>query len=108
MKSLLSIIFLSLLASTANAENNAPASAAAQVHPVATGSHSGMKEDQDGNLDKGEYEIISTNGSITRALCPYTCEMRGLPQKTCKSWQSKQDKTMCYVQDTTIATQAIQ
>ena len=72
-----------------------------------TTSRSPMVEDKDGVIASNEYEVISTNGSITRALCPYSCEMRDLPKKFCKTWQSKQEPSMCYVQDTRIPTEAI-
>jgi len=72
-----------------------------------TSSRTPMVEDKDGNLASNEFEVISTNNSITRALCPYSCEMRGLPKKFCKTWQSKQDPSMCYVQDTRIPSDAI-
>ena len=66
-----------------------------------------MNLDQDGVLAMNEYEVISMNDSITRAKCPYTCEMRGIPKESCKTWQSQQDKQLCYVQDTRIASNAI-
>ncbi len=58
-------------------------------------------------VGRGTYEVVSTNGSITRSLCPYTCEMHGLPRSHCRTWQSKQDPTRCYVQDTRIPSDAI-
>ena len=68
---------------------------------------SAMKVDIDGEIRKGEFEKISTNGSITRGLCPYTCEMRALPKQYCKTWRSIVDPTKCYVQDTRIPSQAV-
>lgn len=73
----------------------------------ATGTHHGMHEDVDGTLKKDEYVVISMNGSITRALCPYTCEMRGLPREKCREWQSVNDPSKCYVQDTTLPSDAV-
>ncbi len=66
-----------------------------------------MKEDKDGNLEPGEFEKISPNGSVTRALCPYTCEQRGLEAKNCKTWKSELDTTRCYVQDTRLPSNAV-
>lgn len=59
------------------------------------------------DLTPGTYETVSTNGSITRALCPYTCDMRGLPKEHCKTWASKQEPSKCYVQDTRLQSNAI-
>lgn len=61
-----------------------------------------MKPDTDGNLEKGEYEIITPNGAVTRAFCPYTCDMRGLPASRCKAWPSASEPEKCYVQDTSM------
>ena len=66
-----------------------------------------MSENRDGDLKPNEYEVISTDGSITRAYCPYTCAMRGIPQKHCKTWRSQTDKKKCYVQDKRGHSQAI-
>ncbi len=66
-----------------------------------------MVENRDGELKPNEYEVISTNGSITRAFCPYTCAMRGLEGKHCKTWRSLSDPKLCYVQDTRIKSDAI-
>jgi|PlaIllAssembly_1097288.scaffolds.fasta_scaffold1157494_1 hypothetical protein len=60
-----------------------------------------------GELKPNEYEVISTNGAITRAFCPYTCAMRGLEVKHCKTWRSLSDPKLCYVQDTRLKTDAI-
>ncbi|MFN8392567.1 MAG: hypothetical protein U0136_19900 [Bdellovibrionota bacterium] len=73
----------------------------------ASGTNHGMREDDDGNLEQGEYEVISPNGSVTRALCPYTCEMRGLPKQQCITWKSASEPTKCYVQDRSIPSQAV-
>jgi len=66
-----------------------------------------MVENRDGDLKPNEYEVISTNGAITRAFCPYTCAMRGLEAKYCKTWRSVEDPKLCYVQDTRLQTDAI-
>ena len=66
-----------------------------------------MVENRDGELKPNEYEVISTNGAITRAICPYTCAMRGLEAKHCKTWRSLNDPKLCYVQDTRLKTDAI-
>lgn len=66
-----------------------------------------MMENRDGELKPNEYEVISTNGAITRAFCPYTCAMRGLEAKHCKAWRSLSDPKLCYVQDTRLKTDAI-
>jgi len=60
-----------------------------------------------GELKPNEYEVISTNGSITRAICPYTCAMRGLAAKHCKTWRSLSNPKLCYVQDTRLKSDAI-
>lgn len=66
-----------------------------------------MVEDDDGYLKANEYEVISTNGAITRAFCPYTCAMRDLPAEHCKTWRSLNDPELCYVQDTRVSSAAI-
>ena len=66
-----------------------------------------MVKNEDGILKPNEYEVISTNDSITRALCPYTCAMRGIEAKYCKAWRSVIEPTLCYVQDTRIPSDAI-
>ena len=68
----------------------------------------GMREDTDGTLEPNEYVKISPNGSITRALCPYTCEMRDIPKEYCRSWQSEMRKTECYVEDLRLGSKAIE
>jgi hypothetical protein len=70
--------------------------------------HPQMTEDVDGELSAGEFTVISPNGSITRALCPYSCDMRGLPKNFCKSWRSKSASTLCYLQDTRIPSSAVE
>lgn len=67
-----------------------------------------MVENRGGSeLKPNEYEVISTNGAITRALCPYTCAMRGLDAKHCKTWRSLSNPKLCYVQDTRLESDAI-
>ncbi len=56
-------------------------------------------------LKKTEYIIIDSKGGITRSLCPYSCEDRGLAKEHCKTWPSIQDPSNCYVQDTRIESQ---
>ena len=68
--------------------------------------HPSMIEDTDGELGANEYIVISPNGSITRAHCPYTCEMRGLPAEHCKTWKSVTNDE-CYVQDLRIPSNAM-
>jgi hypothetical protein len=77
------------------------------LHAEELAPHPEMRENQDGVLKVGEYIVISPNGSITRALCPYTCEMRGLPREHCKAWKSVSIKNECYLQDTRIPSEAI-
>jgi hypothetical protein len=89
----LTILFHSFLPSSIHAEELAP-------HPE-------MRENTDGILKKGEYIVISPNGSMTRALCPYTCEMRGLPEAHCKSWKSLSNVNECYLQDTRVPSEAV-
>ena len=67
-----------------------------------------MVENRGGHeLQPNEYEVISTNGAITRAICPYTCAMRGLEVKNCKTWRSLSNPKLCYVQDTRLESDAI-
>ena len=69
--------------------------------------HKTMKMDQDGVLVAGEYEVISTNNSVTRALCPYSCEERSIPKANCRTWKSKNEPDKCYVQDTRLPSDAV-
>lgn len=73
----------------------------------AAAKHPSVREDKDGALQPGEYTVIDTKGGTTRAHCPYTCADRGLPAEHCKSWQSASDKSLCYLQDTRIPSEAI-
>lgn len=66
-----------------------------------------MHKDADGVLGRGEYEEISQNGALTRALCPYTCADRGIPKEHCRTWPSKMDPTLCYVWDTRLPNEAV-
>jgi hypothetical protein len=67
-----------------------------------------MVENRGGHeLKPNEYEVISTNGAITRAICPYTCAMRGLEAKHCKTWRSLSNPKLCYAQDTRLESDAI-
>ena len=67
-----------------------------------------MVENRGGSaLKPDEYEVISTNGAITRAICPYSCAMRGLEAKHCKTWRSLSNPKLCYVQDTRLKSDAI-
>ncbi len=66
-----------------------------------------MKLDNNGLLEKDEYEFVSKNESIARALCPYNCVDRGLSSKDCRAWSSIQDPTKCYVQDLRLQSEAI-
>jgi hypothetical protein len=67
----------------------------------------GMREDSDGNIMEGEYQVISKNGGVTRRPCPYTCEMKGIPQTSCRTWVSKSDSSLCYVEDTRLSQNAV-
>ena len=90
--------------STASAQTpgltNSDAASAAAKHPS-------MREDKDGDLQPGEYTVIDTKGGTTRAHCPYVCADRGLPPEHCKAWESASDKTLCYLQDTRIHSDAV-
>jgi hypothetical protein len=66
-----------------------------------------MVESLDGDLGPNQYETISLNGSLTRALCPYSCEMRGIPKRNCREWRSLVDPEKCYVEDTRLAQHAV-
>jgi hypothetical protein len=54
-----------------------------------------------------DVEVVSMNGSVTRAKCPYTCEMRGIPRKFCREWKSRMYGDRCYVQDTRLPSNAV-
>ena len=84
-----------------------PASSQAVTRSGNVQPQTGMIQDEDGNLQVNEFEIISPNGSITRGLCPYSCEMRGVSKQHCKTWQSAQNPSLCYVQDMRIPSDAI-
>ena len=75
--------------------------------PQQIASHPEMELSKDGKEREGQYIIIDMSGSITRSVCPYTCEMRGLPREHCRTWQSLQNPKLCYVQDTRIPSEAI-
>lgn len=64
-------------------------------------------ENTGGELKENEYEVISTNDSIRRALCPYTCKMRGIPKSHCREWRSQINRQKCYVQDTSLPSEAV-
>jgi len=66
-----------------------------------------LQPDTDGEIGTGEYQVISADGSITRRPCAYTCEMRGLMEGKCRTWISKIDPNLCYVQDTRSRSDAI-
>ena len=106
MKKMIALAILVLLPLTAYAvekaqgENSATENIEAERLP--------MVENRGGSeLKPNEYEVISTNGAITRAICPYTCAMRGLEVKYCKTWRSLSRPNLCYVQDTRLETDAI-
>lgn len=110
------VLSVALIPATGFAQNEgAPVATAAGTSAAITGSpakdvlapHPSMKENTDGILKSGEYEVISTNGSISRSVCPYTCEMRGLPKQYCRAWPSKQDPSRCYLEDTRIPSSAV-
>lgn len=61
---------------------------------------SGLQQDMDGQLEEKEYRCISSNCSVTRAVCPHTCEDRGLAPENCQTWKSKSNEQECYVKDT--------
>jgi hypothetical protein len=96
-----------LQASSAAAADNDKSSEGISAVTQASGSNNGMTEVFDGQLSAGTYEVISTNGSITRALCPYTCKMRGIEKSHCKTWRSASEPEKCYVEDTSLPSQAI-
>lgn len=107
MKKILVLTIVALLPLSAHAGESAKGKASS-VPPAETGSTAAaMVEDDDGILEANEYEVIDPAGSITRALCPYTCAMRGLEARHCKTWRSVSDPKLCYVQDTRIPTDAI-
>ena len=54
-----------------------------------------------------KVEVMSLNGAVTRADCPYTCEMRSLPKEHCKTWVATSDPSLCYVWDTRLPQKAV-
>lgn len=107
MKKIIALLILALVSANAHAGEMSKGESRA-TPPANTVSHAApMQEDQDGELQVNEYEVVSTNGAITRAFCPYTCEMRGLEAKHCKAWRSLKDPNLCYVQDTRLPSKAI-
>ena len=46
-----------------------------------------------------EVEVVSANGSVTRAKCPHSCVDRKIPQTSCREWRSKMYPDVCYVED---------
>ena len=48
------------------------------------------------------YIIVDLTGSVTRSVCPYTCEDRGLPAEHCRTWYSILNSKQCYIKDTRI------
>ena len=101
------LFVLTLTSLPAFADDVPAPSAVGGIAPGTLAPHPNMKENTDGELRPGEYEVISMNGGVTLALCPYTCEMRGLPKKFCRTWGSLQDKSKCYVEDTRLPSNAV-
>ena len=107
MKKMLALAIVALLPLSAQAAETGPGGDAAPQRIIGERTAATMVEDEDGYLKENEYEVISTNGAITRAFCPYTCAMRGLETKDCKAWRSLNDPELCYVQDNRVPTAAI-
>ena len=79
-----------------------------EKNPAIESGRTPMVENRGGHeLQPNEYVVISTNGAITRAICPYTCAMRGLEAKHCKTWRSLSNPKLCYVHDTRLESDAI-
>jgi hypothetical protein len=55
-----------------------------------------------------DVEVVSANGSITRKRCPHSCVDRGIPKKSCKEWRSMMYPDVCYVEDLSKPSQAIE
>ncbi len=94
---LLCLLAISFLATPICADDLSGASAPKMV----------MVEDEDGIVGPNEYRRISQNGGTTRRPCPYTCEMRGVPRDHCREWKSKEDPSECYVEDTSVPSNAV-
>ena len=106
MKKIIALtIFVLLLSAYAGGKAQGENSATKNIETGRTATT--MVENRDGELKPNEYEVISTNGAITRAFCPYTCAMRGLEAKHCKAWRSLSNPKLCYVQDTRLKSDAI-
>ena len=108
MKRLIVLTILVLLPLSAYAGEKAQGENSEIKNIETKGTATTMVENRGGSeLKPNEYEVISTNGAITRAFCPYTCAMRGLEAKHCKTWRSVSNPKLCYVQDTRLETDAI-
>jgi hypothetical protein len=107
MKKMLALTIIALWPLSAYAAGSAMGKHSAPTRTEGQRTATTMVKNEDGILKPNEYEVISTNDSITRALCPYTCAMRGIEAKYCKAWRSVIEPTLCYVQDTRIPSDAI-
>ncbi len=101
------IIFFALVLHVGLSSARAEDTAAGKASPGTLAPHPSMTENSNGDMKQGEYEVVSLNGSITRSFCPYTCEMRGLPKESCRTWPSNREKDKCYIQDTRLPSDAI-
>jgi hypothetical protein len=94
------IVTLSLTSAVAHAENESHKSVDA-----------GGVKDGTSTIEAGskgtEVEVVSANGSITRAKCPHTCADRSIPKGSCREWRSKMYPDVCYVEDTSKPSDAI-
>ncbi len=65
-----------------------------------------FKADTHGEVQPDEFEVMNANGGLTRKSCPWTCEMRGIPEEHCKMWKSPR-RDNCYVWDTRLPQDAV-
>ena len=99
------ILFITLSALTVRAEQ--PKQPYVKPAPESMSSRMPMTENKDGDLKMNEYEVVSTNGAVTRAYCPYTCQMRGVPKQFCRAWPAKSGNNKCFVWDTRLPNGAV-
>lgn len=102
MKTLKFTALILLSAVPVVADNNAKVTKDSSTQPKQAELTERLRDNQ-----KQGVEVISSNGAVTRAPCPYTCEMRGLPLEHCKTWPSPSDPGQCYVWDTRLPQDAI-
>jgi len=72
------------------------------------GGNSKWREDTDGVFDAYEFEYVGLKQAVARAKCPFTCEDMNIPKERCKTWVSVKDPSLCYVEDLSKNSKAIE